>query len=615
MSSQQKPARRRNIKYLPSDKVVEIEEKLAKQKKDNLDTFDLPTSSYTVEQLTEYFMREQEGSKRILPKEKRRYILYLRKSTDDESKQVRSLEDQRTECLELADVQGITIRDEDILEESASAKISGNRPIFEDMIMGFKMGKYHGLISWSPDRISRNMKEAGEIIEMIDNEEIQDLQFKTYQFENSPNGKMLLGILFATSKQYSDKLSVDVKRGTSGNIKEGKYNGATKKGYYVDVSTGYFIPDGYNWDLLRQGVAMRLNKGKSNIEVAQFLNSSYFSERKNQDEPYKIVRVDKQMVGDLFQDPFYFGLYRYGNSLTNLLETCGFLPLMTPDEYIALNKGIAMSYGEKHVGNSVNAKKLGYGLLRGKVICAYCDQSMQFQHQPINRGKNKGKYVISYYCRNKDCLRHDREEAVKQLGYRLQKSIRAKYVMAHIEWTLRHLTKRSKKAYQLYIDRLKSKHAQDIAITKRKLSEANKDIKANQWSYSRYQQFQVDNPDDYKKHHSGKLEYYQKLIDIAEHNKKANEAELERLGTSLPSEQAFYELIDSYLKILLNTTDLVEQDTICNELVSNLRAANDSISEITLNPPYNLLADLPKVSTGRGERTRTSGLLVPNQAR
>ncbi len=66
------------------------------------------------------------------------------------------------------------------------------------------------------------MKEAGEIIEMIDLEQIQDLHFKTYQFENNPNGKMLLGILFATSKQYSDKLSVDVSSSITGAIRDGK---------------------------------------------------------------------------------------------------------------------------------------------------------------------------------------------------------------------------------------------------------------------------------------------------------------------------------------------------------------------------------------------------------
>lgn len=86
------------------------------------------------------------------------------------------------------------------------------------------------------------MLEGGQIIEMVDLEQIQDLHFKTYQFENTPNGKMLLGILFATSKQYSDKLSVDVNRGITGNITEGKYNGNPKRGYYADLDTGYFVP-------------------------------------------------------------------------------------------------------------------------------------------------------------------------------------------------------------------------------------------------------------------------------------------------------------------------------------------------------------------------------------
>lgn len=57
------------------------------------------------------------------------------------------------------------------------------------MLEGFRTGKYHGLISWSPNLLSRNMKDAGEIIELVDKEYIQDLQFKTYQFENTPSGK------------------------------------------------------------------------------------------------------------------------------------------------------------------------------------------------------------------------------------------------------------------------------------------------------------------------------------------------------------------------------------------------------------------------------------------
>lgn len=610
----QQPRKKRQKVLLAKDKQLETEQKLAKRKAENPDVYSLPGSKRSVQDLTEYFVRVEEGTNRILPKEKRRYVVYLRKSTDDEAKQVRSLEDQRAECLELAHRLKITVDERDILEESASAKISGNRPIFDDMIMGFKTGKYHGLIAWSPDRISRNMKEAGEVIEMIDQEQIQDLQFKTYQFENNPNGKMLLGILFATSKQYSDKLSVDVSRGITGNIKDGKYTGVTKKGYYVDKSTGYFMPDGYNWDLLREAVNMRLYQGKNNIEIADFLNKSHLGVRKDQDEDHAMVKVDKQMVGDIFADPFYFGLYQYGKNLADLTELYDFLPLLTPDEHIQLNQGIASSFGVKYAGKAVQNKRLDYGLLRGKVICDYCDTIMQFQHQEIKRGKNKGRWLISFYCRNKDCQRYKDAENAKA-GIKLKKSVRAGIVMAHIEWTLRNCTKKSRQAYRQYIDRLSVRLAQDTAIAKRKLSEAKNDLRSNEKQYARYQDFQIKHPADYKKHHTGKLEHHQQLINVAKHNIKKSEDELKRLSAGLPTEKEFYELVKSYLVTLLKTTDLMEQDAVCNELVLNLRVADDAVSVIKLNPPYNMLVDLTKISTGRGERTRTFDLLVPNQAR
>lgn len=103
------------------------------------DIFALPESQYDIAKLTDYYAKATEGSQRILPKEKRRYVMYLRKSTDDEAKQVRSLEDQETECRALAEQIGVKVRDEDIIIESASAKKSGNRPLFDAMLMASKL--------------------------------------------------------------------------------------------------------------------------------------------------------------------------------------------------------------------------------------------------------------------------------------------------------------------------------------------------------------------------------------------------------------------------------------------------------------------------------------------
>ncbi len=578
-------------------------------------------SERDVNELLDYFADTTEGSKKILPLEKRRYVIYLRKSTDDPKKQVRSIDDQRDECKALATSMGLDAEKLPIITERLSARKSSalvpkakKRVLFDDMLQSFRTGKYHGLISWSPDRLSRNMKDAGEIIEMVDEEYIQDLAFCTYQFENSPNGKMMLGILFATSKQYSDKLAVDVKRGTDGNIKDGKYNGVTKKGYYVDAITHFFIPDEYNWNLLRKAVDMRLYENKSNIEIAEFLNSAKLTEIKDPDEPRTIVKVTKQMVGNIFEDSFYCGLYSYGDNLTNLIETSTFKPLITADEYIMLNSDVAKNFGKTTGVKSNRSQRLDYGLLHNKVICDFCDVPMQFQHQKLKRGKNTGKWLISYYCRNKACLRHDKEEQKKQ-DLRLSKSIRAKYVLAGIEWQLRHLTKQSERAYHMYIDGLEQRIATDRAIINNNLSRDKQSLRDNEKQYIRYQNFQVDDPKAYEKHHSGKLEQHQELMRYYEGLITDNKAKLKNLDAVLPSEQDFYELTRSKLLNLLKTEDIMVIDTVCREFVTNLRAGNDTVSVIKLNPPYNLMTDLDEISYGRGERTRTFDLTVPNRPR
>ncbi len=574
-------------------------EQLLKCKTDQ-DIYNLPTSKYTVENILDYFKSISENTEKVVPREKRRYVMYLRKSTDDDLKQVRSLEDQERECLELARTLGISIRKEDILKESASAKKSGNRPIFDKMLINFKKGIYQGLIAWSPDRISRNMKEAGEVIEMIDSEEIQDLLFKTYQFDNTPNGKMLLGILFATSKQYSDKLSVDVSRGISGAIRDGKYIGSIKKGYSVDPETFYFVPDLDNWKLLRKAVYMRIKENKTNQEIADYINDVGFTVRKYiTDEPIK-KKITKVTLSKIFNDPFYCGIYKHGEYISDLNEIYNFMPLMTPEEFIILSKNTADNFNEKFRGRSTASKRLDFGLLRGKVICGYCENPMHFQRTKIKKGKNKGRYLISYYCRNKDCIRHNKEEAIKKYGKKIKGSIRAKFVNEAIYKAISSCTKDNLEAYNFYIDSLKHQIATDKAVIKRNLREAEAQLKYNQNKYIKYQQLQLDSLEDYNRHHKGKLEDYSNLISANKITISNLRTRLDELNKKLPSRKEFVELVYSYLLIIKNATSLVEEDAIYQKVVLNLHAKDDFISDIKLNPPYNLMVDLEKISLGWG---------------
>src|SRR3989344_2435721 len=99
------------------------------------------------------------------------YVLYARTSTDDTGRQPKSIEGQIDECMELANRSGLHIIGEPLIE-TKSAKKPNKRPVFTQMLKDLKNGVYDGILSWNPDRLARNMREGGEIIDMIDEEQI-----------------------------------------------------------------------------------------------------------------------------------------------------------------------------------------------------------------------------------------------------------------------------------------------------------------------------------------------------------------------------------------------------------------------------------------------------------
>ena len=50
---------------------------------------------------------------------------------------------------------------------------------------------------------------------MVVSDKLKDLTFPTLEFTNDSNGKLLLNIVFAMSKQYSEHLSESVQRGVN----------------------------------------------------------------------------------------------------------------------------------------------------------------------------------------------------------------------------------------------------------------------------------------------------------------------------------------------------------------------------------------------------------------
>src|SRR3989338_4609974 len=112
-------------------------------------------------------------NKVIIPT-KVRYCLYARKSTESEEKQVLSIDSQIKEMLQLAEREGLEVVT--MKRESHSAKETGQRPVFNEIIEELNQGKFNGILTWAPDRISRNAGDLGRIVDLMDSGKLHEIR-------------------------------------------------------------------------------------------------------------------------------------------------------------------------------------------------------------------------------------------------------------------------------------------------------------------------------------------------------------------------------------------------------------------------------------------------------
>lgn len=307
------------------------------------------------------------------------------------------------------------------------------------MIKDIRAGKYKGIIAWHPDRLARNMKDAGEIIDLLDKKIIEDLQFPAYQFDNTPTGKMMLGMTFVMSKQYSDNLGLVVDRGNRGSIEEGKHLGWFKHGYRLN-SGRQLIPDGNNHELLREAALIKIRENMPLAELAIWLNEQgYTSSRSG-----KAVqgRMTRSTLSIIFTDPFYAGVMQWGkHPPMNLTEAYDFVPMLTVSEYIALNRATITNGRRSMLGRTAkrHGKRVAM-LLAGMVSCNECKKTMVVGITPK---KNKVGLTEYYYvrCNTPDCIQRD-------------KSVRAKVLIDHASKLLGLFSSTPNKVYQHYLEEI-----------------------------------------------------------------------------------------------------------------------------------------------------------------
>jgi len=158
-----------------------------------------------------------------------KYCLYARKSMEAEEQQALSIESRVKEMLALAEKENLKVID--IKREAHSSKEVGQRAVFNQMLLEIREKKYNGILSWAPDRLSRNAGDLGSLVDLMDKKLLLEIRTYSQRFTNNPNEKFLLMILGSQAKLENDNKAVNVKRGLKARCEMGYRPSVAPTGY------------------------------------------------------------------------------------------------------------------------------------------------------------------------------------------------------------------------------------------------------------------------------------------------------------------------------------------------------------------------------------------------
>ncbi len=314
-----------------------------------------------------------------------KYIIYARKSTDEDDRQVLSIDAQLTELREYAHKEQLEVMGEFV--ESKTAKVPG-RPIFNRMMEKIELGGPYGIISWHPDRLARNSVDGGKIIYLADTGKIAALKFPTFWFEATPQGKFMLNIAFGQSKYYIDNLAENIKRGIRQKLRRGEMPGCAPIGYLNELRHHTIVKDPQRWQLVARLFELYAT-GKHTLESLQKLSLSWGLVAKRSNQTIALSKMH-----EILKNPFYYGVFIHkGEMYQGTHEPIISKSLFDRVQRVLLERGKPRKSKERKVF-----------AFTGVFKCGECGRAITAE----TKVKPSGRKYTYYRCTKKDRVCHQK---------------------------------------------------------------------------------------------------------------------------------------------------------------------------------------------------------------
>jgi site-specific DNA recombinase len=515
---------------------------------------------------------------------KKNFFLYARKSSEDDDRQVASIDDQINILRRKAAESGIDIVA--VLSEAKSAKEPG-RTVFNDMVNRIEAGEATGILCWKLDRLARNPIDGSVIQWLLQRGAISHIQ--TYERSYYPTDNVLMMALeFGMANQFVRDLSTNVKRGLANKVEKGWCPAVAPIGYLNSKSkergTNDIHPDPERFPIIKKAWGLLLSDNYSAAEIRRILTRDYHL-RTRPTKKYLSKELSESGIYRIFTNPFYCGFFNYNGQLYK----GGHEPMITEGEFDRAQ----LLLGKKGRPRPKTQRFPFTGLMRCSCGC------MITAEEKTKRYKNGTTTRYVYYR----CTKKSNTKCV-------EKYIEAKELERQIE---DHLYKISiPEAFQTWA----IKHLHEVR--KSEVAAAQETLKARQSDYNgtiiqlQGLLLRYTSPENSAKQLISDEEYVA-LRDSLQEKKKTLEANLKDLSSNVNewvelSERTF--TFARYATTWFKQGDLETKKAIFSCLGSNFILSGQKVS-ISLHKPFQTISDahITKSLELEPARTQTEALL------
>ncbi len=326
------------------------------------------------------------------------YCLYARKSSEADERQAMSIDSQIAEMTRIAEKEGVKIVE--TIRESKSAKASGVREGYRKLLEGIREERFNSILTWAPDRLSRNAGDLGGLVDLMDQGDLQKIQTSGQTFTNTPDEKFLLMILCSQAKLENDNRAKNVKRGLRAKCALGIRPGQPPIGYTLIRSTKFGEPSSVVIDeerapFIRKAFDYVVNGGLSGRQAWEYLVDEGFRARSGKVPPIS-------MIFRILSDTYYYGKFEYPKGSDTWYQG-EYEPIITKDVFEKVRKALKTSdkgkWGRKNFYFNHILK------------CGHCGSGISGESHVNRHGKEYTYYKCNKHGGRKSCnSKYIREE-------------------------------------------------------------------------------------------------------------------------------------------------------------------------------------------------------------